>query len=573
MKPILLSVVLLALAVAAWAEEAKPAARPAESPALRRLPPLDPSKLEAHSQRQEEEDLTDAEHGVFIHIVREKRKGAPEEFWRREISEWGMEPGVKYEVEPIVLDDKVIIYKTRQSAETFRYLLSNPSLPVSVRWNALSSIYSVDGFAEGERLRLIEQCSREADPDMRFHAVRKAGEYKPLADAVPILCRALCDPCIEVSWQASIPLLEYFWPGKQGPKDKTYVYQGTAVDLGKHGEVYKTARQIHEIRPDLVTKEDLAAIEALRASRDRSVSAAPLWARGATPQYYFSEAGKSAVLRRLPPLDQAILHTERQCGKPKDFVAPEHGAFLHIVNEKTTDGLVWLWRGGEVEERYNERDFMCYLDFRVQSDYVVICSLRLTPETYDYLFSREEVPAWLRSLALQKMDRVDGFAKGARLRLIEMASRDPDLWVRWMAVCRAAEYTPLCDAVPILCRALCDPSIEVSHSACRAALGYFTPVEYKRFGEEIITGSAVEKVMHNEVYSSAQKIHSMRPDLVTKEDLATIELLGYSRTPEAVRKRYMNSRTGAESEKALEKKAEATPSDKPDAKSPKPEPK
>jgi hypothetical protein len=271
MKTLILSAAILALAATAWAEVAKTdSAKGPEAPVIRRLPPLDPSKIQVHTQSAEEpKELADVEHGVYIHIVNEKRKEWPECFWRdKEIIEWGAEPGIKWFQNAYVLPEKVVLYRIRLTAETFRYLITTPNADPGARRIALRDIYTVNGFAEGERLRLIELASCEADPSLRHAAILTAAEYRPLSDAVPILCRALCDPDIKVSHAACDPVIDYFFPKKvDGKFLRVKSYNGCGVDLVMHDEVAAVAQKVHEVRPELVTDADLATIHALRDSR------------------------------------------------------------------------------------------------------------------------------------------------------------------------------------------------------------------------------------------------------------------------------------------------------------------
>ena len=266
MKTLALSAAILALAATAWAEEAKTdSAKAPETPVLRRLPPLDPSKLNTHhwenylSRDWKVAEFSDEKNGVFVHVKEREQDKPP------------YQPGVGWLVDVVGPPDRAATVRVRSTPETVSYLIKTPDAPYLPRFLALRGIFSVAGLTPGERLKLIELASRDMSAEIRGMAVIKAGEYAPRSDAIPILCRALCDRSLEVAMYACGPLMNYYYPPDINRKagenfhelvDKT----GDAVGHARsdHAHVLATAQKVHDIRPDLVTDEDLATINSLR---------------------------------------------------------------------------------------------------------------------------------------------------------------------------------------------------------------------------------------------------------------------------------------------------------------------
>ena len=272
MKTLVLSAAVLALAATAWMEEAKTdSGKGPDAPVLRRLPPLDASKIASNGGVPwGERDFSDEMHGVFVHVIKDKQDEASKIFWRgAEVSVSLIDPDIKWWHDVVQSPQYHVVYRFRLAPETIGYLVASAEAPGDVRWIALRGIHGVQGFAEGEKLRLIELASRDANPSMRYMAILKAAEYKPAPEAIPIFCRALCDPSLEVSVQACGPLMHYFCPIDDNLKGRPRVSSGSPVAHAEleHAHVLATAKEVHEIRPDLVTDEDLATINSLRESQ------------------------------------------------------------------------------------------------------------------------------------------------------------------------------------------------------------------------------------------------------------------------------------------------------------------
>jgi len=269
MKTLAVSAAILALAVAAWAGEAKTdSGKGPETPVIRRLPPLDASKLNTHLRENyllknwKVTQISDEKNGVFVHVGE----------WKQEKPPYAG-PGVGWLEDVVGPPDRVVTVRVRSTPETVCYLIKTPDAPFLPRFLALKEIDRVLGLAQGERLKLIELASRDVSAEIRGMAVIKAGEYTPRSDAIPILCRALCDRSLQVSMYACGPLMNYFYPPDINPKDREKFHEvnetGDPVRHARsdHAHVLATAQKVHEIRPDLVTDEDLATINSLRESQ------------------------------------------------------------------------------------------------------------------------------------------------------------------------------------------------------------------------------------------------------------------------------------------------------------------
>jgi len=273
------SAAVLALAVAAWAGGcSEDSGYGPSSRRLRRLPPLDLAELKRVGRFEfGKKEFADEKHGVFVHLVKDKQGEASEiSSMGPEVSTSLCEPHVSWYQEGGLDSKGGAVYRFRLSAETLTYVVTSADVPGDVRWIALREIDLVDDFAEGQKLRLIERASRDAEPWIRDMAVLQSAKYEPLREAIPILCRALADPSLSVSWNACGPVSTYFFPPKVNRKqnDREIVRMTgspTACAEYRSSVVKEVARKVHEIRPDLVTDEDLATIDRLHEEEIRDL--------------------------------------------------------------------------------------------------------------------------------------------------------------------------------------------------------------------------------------------------------------------------------------------------------------
>jgi hypothetical protein len=268
MKAFIASLVVLALAITTWAEEAKTdSGKDPQAAAIRRLPPLDASKLEPTSSGDwNDEDFSDEKNGVFISVVEQKQEQKQGKPFLVAGSHWGVvtESGVKWARHVSTSPQRVVTVRFRLAADTIKYLVRTPEAPLLARYIALRRVFDVEELSKSERLELIKLASRDARAAMRDMAVSMAGEYTPLSDAVPILCRALCDPCVMVANAACRPLTRYFFPADYREiENSSMMGSRDDIDRAIRQGVHIFARRVHGVRPDLVTDADLATIGAM----------------------------------------------------------------------------------------------------------------------------------------------------------------------------------------------------------------------------------------------------------------------------------------------------------------------
>lgn len=260
-----------------------PAMKPEDAPLLRRLPPLDASRLEAPSisfaipaepraaadkkfeDWKRDEEFRDEKHGVFVEIAERKAGVSPvggiqygTEIEGGKIA-WlcSMEPSRKHR-------EYVVMTRVRSSLDTVRYLIETPEAPLRPRLLAMW-FFHLEAYSPAERLRLIELASRDRWVAIRGAAVSAATDYRPLPAAIPILCRALCDPDGWIAWGVTWTLEDYFFPTPPDPdslvrKSLYFSLPPEWVDPALHTGALTMARRIHAILPELVTEEDLATI-------------------------------------------------------------------------------------------------------------------------------------------------------------------------------------------------------------------------------------------------------------------------------------------------------------------------
>jgi len=266
MKALIASVAVLALAITTWAEEAKTdSGKGPQTAVLRRLPPLDAGKLEPTYRGDWQSnvgDFSDDKNGVFIRVVERKQ----EEPRCVAGSRWEVvaESGATWvRVESTSLS-RITTVRLRLAADNIRYLVRASESPLLARYVALRCVFDVEGLDRRERIELIESASGDASAAMRRMATQMAGTYASSEDAVPILCRALCDPCIEVADCACVHLRRLLFPADY-KETGGYSRMGSrdAIDRAVRRSVLVFARRVHGVRPDLVTEADLATINAM----------------------------------------------------------------------------------------------------------------------------------------------------------------------------------------------------------------------------------------------------------------------------------------------------------------------
>lgn len=275
MKTLVLSAAILALAATVWAEVAKTdSAKGPEAPVLRRLPPLDASKLDPNYREDwKYEEFSDEKRGIFVHVVEQKQEKPP--IGWSSGSDVISESGTNWIRVVKSSPQRVLTVRIRLTADTMSYLITTPEAPLLPRYIALREISRLEGLPQSERLRMIELASRDVRAEMRYMAVLGAGEYMSECDTIPILCRALCDPSGRVAKAACGLLISYVCPhpdASVSPLGLSGCYSigaSTLQDLNEklerhlHSAALRDARRIHEVRPDMVTDDDLATMEAL----------------------------------------------------------------------------------------------------------------------------------------------------------------------------------------------------------------------------------------------------------------------------------------------------------------------
>jgi hypothetical protein len=272
---------------------------------------------------------------------------------------------------------------------------------------------------------------------------------------------------------------------------------------------------------------------------------------------------ETPVLRRLPPLDSNKLDPNySEDWKCEEFSDEKRGIFVHIGEWKEkTPSFAWM-TPGEVTVAAVVR-----LDKNLgrPPEHAATVRVRLTPDTVRYLITTPEAPLLPRYLALRDMCKVEGLSQSERFKLIELASRDVRAEMRCMAANKAGEHTPRHECIPVLCRALCDPSAMVAYNARRPLIKYFFPGDEANREVECfsIAGGpeVVDRHLRSAALVTARRVHEVRRDMVTDDDLATIERLCGPQTEDAI----------DTPDKASEAKPKTKPEEKPSGKSPKPE--
>ena len=160
----------------------------------------------------------------------------------------------------------------RFDCRTFEGVIRDPDYLPYARHVAAKLLYSV-GFSREKQLELLKVATADRDAAMRHIAMARAAEYEIQPEVVAIYVRGLSDPSMSVALVAAWALAEFFdmdlpRPGLPpegirllGRQDAYYWSEKKRLDL--------VAKSVHAIRPDLISKKDLAAILSLQRYMDR----------------------------------------------------------------------------------------------------------------------------------------------------------------------------------------------------------------------------------------------------------------------------------------------------------------
>lgn len=252
----------------------------------------------------------------------------------------------------------------------------------------------------------------------------------------------------------------------------------------------------------------------------------------------------------------------REDWKYEEFSDEKRGIFVHVIEQKQKKPPIGWSNSSKVVTESGTRWISVVM---TSPQNVLTLRIRLTADTISYLITTPEAPLLPRYIALRDMCGVEGLSRSERFKLIELASRDVRAEMRRMAANKAEEHTPRHEGIPVLCRALCDPSAMVAYNARWPLINYFFPGDEANREIECfsIAGGpeVVDRYLRSTALVTARRVHEVRPDLVTDEDLATIERLRGPQTEDAI----------DTSDEASEAKPKAKPQEKSDAKSPKAE--
>lgn len=248
---------------------------------------------------------------------------------------------------------------------------------------------------------------------------------------------------------------------------------------------------------------------------------------------------ETPVIRRLPPPDRAKLKTQEALGgwglwrwEPKELDDEKNGVVVRIR-------VVPAWVSREPPREHTTRRrvyFESGVKWMEEEDVIgansLTIRLRLTPETVRNLVTNSEAPLFPRCIAVREIGEVEGFSRDERLKMIELASRDVQQPIRLMAVSAAAQHEPLTEGIPILSRALCDPSDEVACDACAHICRFFNLSDRLRLMDHYAINNwhdpaAIERYLRRfrryVVLLVAKDVHGLYPDLVTASDVAMID--------------------------------------------------
>lgn len=267
------------------------------------------------------------------------------------------------------------------------------------------------------------------------------------------------------------------------------------------------------------------------------------------------------VLHRLPPLDSSKFERFGSAYEGvSEYSDTKNGVFVKIADNTEQDAKRRTgWGYKRSVEKDAESGGQWFVEVNHGPDKVVTVRFRLTVETLRHLIGNQKAPVLARYRALMKIYSVEGFSPKERLSMIEECSRDARSSIRYIAVSQAWSYEPLSDVVPILCRALCDPSGAVAESASQPLRHYFHLAGDKAGKNKQIevfdfqaTPEEFDCWKHSRAMAVARGIHDFRPDLVTEEDLVKIDV--FCQSSEGTGKVKQNVKPEAKSEEKAEAK-------------------
>ena len=229
-------------------------------------------------------------------------------------------------------------------------------------------------------------------------------------------------------------------------------------------------------------------------------------------------------LRRLSPLDHGKLSLfNPRDGWFREVRDPKNGVFLYM-SKKTQNAASSVKRTyGRTEP--DENGIVWYEDIKPTTNGVETMRFPLTPETVKYIVTNDVLPLTLRWAALREL-RWSRMSPRDHVTLFEFATRDRWPAVRYIAL--AWDPEPDSSTIPVLTRSLCDPAVDVAHTAC-AILTRVFQIKDPKSGKPLSTGlmgSGPEymwyQIKHRQVRIVAEAMHAKVPQLVTKADLGTI---------------------------------------------------
>jgi hypothetical protein len=232
---------------------------------ISRAEDLEKTKLSSiYSEDWNLKPCKDEKLGIAVIVVENKRN---EMSWSSSSSEIRDNPFAKSDTtdkwtkqENQSPDGTITVY-LKKCDSTYKAVIENRSANLFLRYIALRDMDELT-FTPDQKLDFLKFCAADPSATIRVMAMQKANDYKPLEKVIPFCCRALTDPCLMVADGALTPLVKYFHiksPDGKNEYDTSFTFSGSpeAFDRMLKNRILYISQQIHKVRPDLVTDDDL----------------------------------------------------------------------------------------------------------------------------------------------------------------------------------------------------------------------------------------------------------------------------------------------------------------------------
>lgn len=210
-------------------------------------------------------DYVNAAYGISV-VVKERPKD------QRRGDTWGSgsfdvieENGRKVSVSVQDSDRETATIRVPLDAATMEHLLVSRDEPDYVRFIAASHIIEAALPVE-KQVELLTRGIRQREASLRWYVWHELREFQPRERVAGLLHLALRDPCLEIAHDSLHSIVdEYGLVAEDGaalPVTDHWRGKVCGVYVAQHREIRAVARALRRVRPDLMPRDEMAALYA-----------------------------------------------------------------------------------------------------------------------------------------------------------------------------------------------------------------------------------------------------------------------------------------------------------------------